>query len=42
LSVAGDAELRRRLGYVTQAPSVYGDVSVEENLRYFVAIVDVG
>jgi ABC-2 type transport system ATP-binding protein len=39
---AGDAELRRRVGYVTQAPSVYGDLSVEENLRYFAQIVDVG
>ena len=32
---AGHAELRRRVGYVTQAPSVYGDLSVIENLRYF-------
>ena len=39
---AGEAELRRRVGYVTQAPSVYGDLSVEENLRYFAAIVDAG
>jgi ABC-2 type transport system ATP-binding protein len=36
---AGAAELRRRVGYVTQAPSVYGDLSVQENLRYFGAIV---
>jgi ABC-2 type transport system ATP-binding protein len=28
-----------RLGYVTQAPSVYGDLSVEENLRYFAQIL---
>ena len=32
---AGAAGLRRRLGYVTQAPSVYGDLTVRENLRYF-------
>src|SRR5919106_4514256 len=32
---AGAPELRRRVGYVTQAPSVYGDLSIEENLRYF-------
>jgi ABC-2 type transport system ATP-binding protein len=38
---AGEAGLRRRVGYVTQAPSVYGDLTVEENLRYFARIVDV-
>src|SRR5215208_6604377 len=36
---AGTPALRRRIGYVTQAPSVYGDLSIEENLRYFAAIV---
>jgi len=36
---AGVEELRHRVGYVTQAPSVYSDLSVEENLRYFAAIV---
>ena len=36
---AGAAELRRRVGYVTQAPSVYLDLSIEENLRYFATIV---
>jgi ABC-2 type transport system ATP-binding protein len=30
---------RERIGYVTQAPSVYGDLTVLENLRYFAAIV---
>ena len=39
---AGSAPLRRRIGYVTQAPSVYGDLTVLENLRYFARIVDVG
>ena len=28
------------MGYVTQAPSVYGDLSIDENLHYFAAIVD--
>jgi ABC-2 type transport system ATP-binding protein len=35
---AGSPALRRRVGYVTQAPSVYADLSIEENLRYFAAI----
>jgi len=38
---AGATELRRRVGYVTQAPSVYADLSVRENLRYFARILDV-
>jgi ABC-2 type transport system ATP-binding protein len=32
---AGSSGLRARVGYVTQAPSVYGDLSVRENLRFF-------
>ena len=36
---AGSRELRPRVGYVTQAPSVYGDLSVRENLRYFARVV---
>ena len=39
---AGSPQLRRRVGYVTQAPSVYGDLSIGENLRYFAAILGVG
>jgi ABC-2 type transport system ATP-binding protein len=39
---AGSPQLRRRVGYVTQAPSVYADLSVSENLRYFAAVVGVG
>jgi ABC-2 type transport system ATP-binding protein len=39
---AGSAELRRRVGYVTQAPSVYGDLTVRENLRHFAHILRVG
>ena len=37
---AGSPELRREIGYVTQAPSVYGDLTVRENLRYFARILD--
>jgi ABC-2 type transport system ATP-binding protein len=38
---AGSPENRRRVGYVTQAPSVYGDLTVRENLRYFARILNV-
>ncbi|MEU2559578.1 ABC transporter ATP-binding protein [Streptomyces longispororuber] len=34
---AGAQQLRTRVGYVTQAPSVYADLTVLENLRYFAA-----
>ena len=37
---AGSPSLRRRVGYVTQAPSVYADLSVAENLRYFARVLD--
>ena len=37
---AGSKELRRRVGYVTQAPSVYVDLTVRENLHYFARVVD--
>jgi len=36
---AGASALRRRVGYVTQAPSVYADITVGENLGYFASIV---
>lgn len=36
---AGSGPLRSRVGYVTQAPSVYSDLSVVENLRFFAAVV---
>jgi ABC-2 type transport system ATP-binding protein len=32
---AGSPGLRRRVGYMTQAPSVYGDLTARENLRFF-------
>jgi ABC-2 type transport system ATP-binding protein len=38
---AGDAALRSRVGYVTQSPSVYGDLTVRANLRYFARILAV-
>jgi ABC-2 type transport system ATP-binding protein len=38
-AAAGSAVLRDRIGYVTQAPSVYGDLTVMENLRYFAAVI---
>lgn len=36
---AGSAKLRHRIGYVTQAPSVYLDLTVRENIRYFASIL---
>jgi ABC-2 type transport system ATP-binding protein len=36
---AGSPPLRARVAYVTQAPSVYGDLTVRENLRYFARVV---
>ena len=36
---AGSPGLRDRVGYVTQAPSVYPDLTVTENLRYFAAVL---
>lgn len=36
---AGSAALRRRVAYCTQSPSVYQDLTVEENLRYFARIL---
>jgi ABC-2 type transport system ATP-binding protein len=38
---AGSPELRSRVGYVTQAPSVYGDLTARENLAYFGRILGV-
>jgi ABC-2 type transport system ATP-binding protein len=36
---AGTPELRSSVGYVTQSPSVYGDLSVRENLAYFARVL---
>lgn len=38
---AGDPSLRREVGYVTQSPSVYADLSVRHNLEYFAALLGV-
>jgi ABC-2 type transport system ATP-binding protein len=38
---AGAPELRHRVGYVTQAPSVYADLTVRENLAYFAGVLGV-
>jgi ABC-2 type transport system ATP-binding protein len=39
---AGSPKLRRRVGYMTQAPSVYGDLTVRENARYFASLYGIG
>ena len=36
---AGTPALRRRVAYVTKAPSVYADLTVDEKLRYFARVV---
>jgi ABC-2 type transport system ATP-binding protein len=36
---AGAAKLRHQVGYMTQEPSVYKDLSIKENLDYFGALV---
>lgn len=38
---AGHRDLRDRVGYVTQAPSVYDDLTVAENLRFFARVLGV-
>ncbi|HVQ88135.1 MAG TPA: ABC transporter ATP-binding protein, partial [Actinomycetes bacterium] len=38
---AGTPELRSRVGYVTQAPSVFNDLTVRANIRYFAHILGV-
>ena len=39
---AGSLEIRRLLGYVTQQPSIYRDLTVLENALYFAAIAGAG
>ncbi len=36
---AGSPPLRSRVGYMTQAPSVYGDLTVRENLGFFARVL---
>jgi ABC-2 type transport system ATP-binding protein len=39
---AGTPSLRRRVAYMTQAPSVYADLTVRENLAYFARLLGAG
>ncbi|WP_420857024.1 ABC transporter ATP-binding protein [Streptomyces chilikensis] len=39
---AGHPALRARIGYVTQAPAVFDDLTVRQNLEYFAAVLDPG
>ena len=36
---AGSRPLRSLVGYMTQAPSVYGDLTIRENLRFFAHVL---
>lgn len=38
---SGHRRLRHRVGYVTQAPSVYGDLTVRENAAHFARLLGV-
>lgn len=35
---AGSADLRHRVGYVTQDPTIYDDLRIVDNVRYFAAL----
>jgi ABC-2 type transport system ATP-binding protein len=35
---AGSAELRHRVGYVTQDPTIYDDLRIVDNVRYFASL----
>jgi ABC-2 type transport system ATP-binding protein len=39
---AGSVPLRRKVGYMTQDPSVYADLTVRENARYFASLYGLG
>jgi ABC-2 type transport system ATP-binding protein len=39
---AGSKGVRHRIGYLTQAPSVYADLTVRENARYFASLYGLG
>ena len=39
---AGSPELRARTGYMTQSVSIYEDLTVTENVRYFAAVAGAG
>ncbi|OEV02309.1 multidrug ABC transporter ATP-binding protein [Streptomyces qinglanensis] len=38
---AGSAPLRSRVGYVTQSPSVYADLTARQNLDYYAAVLGI-
>ena len=38
---AGKASLRPRIGYVTQSPAVYDDLTVKQNIHYFARVAGV-
>jgi ABC-2 type transport system ATP-binding protein len=39
---AGHPSLRPRLGYMTQSPAIYNDLTVQENMRYFASMRGLG
>jgi ABC-2 type transport system ATP-binding protein len=39
-ATAGSAALRPRVGYVTQAPAVYADLTIAENIRFFARVLN--
>ncbi|MET0779768.1 MAG: ABC transporter ATP-binding protein [Candidatus Saccharimonadales bacterium] len=39
---AGSKELRAKIGYVTQSPAIYDDLTTRQNLEYFAAILGLG
>ena len=39
---AGSRQLRSRVGYLTQAPSVYDDLTIAENVRFFAKVLGLG
>ena len=39
---AGSKALRKEIGYVTQSPAVYADLTARQNLDYFASILGVG
>lgn len=39
---AGSKELRHKVGYLTQSPSVYPDLTVLENVKYFASLYGLG
>lgn len=39
---AGSTALRRHVAYMTQSPSIYADLTVRENLRFFATVLGAG